>query len=360
MRSQKISTDTEVHQPQAVAIPNEGRTATPALLFQPSMGCTTVSIHEILPCIGKVACDENGSRFLKACVSEASRDVQAMLFGAALHEMVEASMDKFGHSFILRLVEVATSEQQKVIVEKLFPHVRKLSLDTHGCYVIQKALQLLPLDCCEQLINGLREGTAECIKSRHGNHVIQVCLQRLPAVSVSFILNAVESLGVAEACTHVCACRIVMRLLEHMPRQQMNKVLQRILQSVPKLVRDRFGNYVLQHFLERGDMVDKRRVIDEILKCDIVELGKQRYAHNVIVKCIQIAFSLECAVSLELERAALSKVFLQQQDDNTKSAVMELASDRFGSVVVQCLMDHRRKPILVGSGPSELQQYAKQ
>merc|ERR1712098_133128 len=136
------------------------------------------------------------------------------------------------------------------------------------------------------------------------------------------------------------ACRVVMRLLEHMPQELLHGLLRQIFQSASKLAQDRYGNYVLQHILENGRVAVKRAVIAEILKSDVLELAKQRYAHNVIKKCIEVSFSTECELSLDAERRALSNILLKRKDEEEVSAVVKLSNDRFGSMVAQCLMDH--------------------
>jgi len=263
---------------------------------------------------------------------------------------VELSMHKFGHTFILQLLELSTAEQKLVIVEKLSSHVMQLSLDPHGCFVMQKAFQVVSGDSRERLVQGLKEGTIECIKSKHGNHVIQVCIEEMPPASVSFILDAVETWGAEAASSHICACRVVSQLLGSMPRHQLEGVIQQILQCVPKLARDRFGNYVLQQILDHGDVADKRAVMCKILESDVVELARQKYGHNVIKKCIDVSFNPRvaraelpakkmCKQSFEQERRALSYALLERKDEEV-SAVANLASDKLGTVVVQCLLDH--------------------
>merc|ERR1712216_496806 len=117
-RARKSKIDTKADQATPAPSPNEESSEESTLLTRLCEECDEVSLHEILPCIGAVARDAHGSTFLKALMSEAPNEVKAMLFGAALHEMVSTCMHNVGHTFILQLLEMSTSEQKKVLAGK--------------------------------------------------------------------------------------------------------------------------------------------------------------------------------------------------------------------------------------------------
>lgn len=295
-----------------------------------------VSLFDVLSCLVGVAQDQDGSQLLQEHLPQATKEVQAIVFGAALPELVTLSLHQHGHAFVLCLLDAASSQQKKMIAEQLAAHVKALTLDSHGCRVIQKAVKVFSQESCEQLIEGLKECATACIKNMHGNHVMQVCIEELPSASVSFIVEAISEWGVDNASSHMYACRVVMRLLEH-AQQQMQDVLHLILQSVPRLAKDRYGNYVLQHILEHGEISSKRQLISHVIKCGVPMLATQKYSHNVIEKCIGVAWCPEYEAALELERVALTSQFFPTDGD---SPIVALAGERFGSMVVEHLMDH--------------------
>merc|ERR1711865_668323 len=127
---------------------------------------------------------------------------------------------------------------------------------------------------------------------------MQVCVEQMPSASVSFITEAVSEWGGDNAAAHMYACRVVMRLLEH-SEQQMQEVLHLILQSVPRLAKDRYGNYVLQHIIEHGEISSKRQLIAQVIQCGVPMLAAQKYSHNVVEKCIDVAWSPEYEASFE-------------------------------------------------------------
>jgi len=231
-------------------------------------------------------------------------------------------------------LDIVSTEQMHLIVELLASQVKSFALDSHGCRVIQKTLKLVPHESCEALSKGLKDCAVQCMKSMHGNHVMQIFIEEMPPASISFIVDAVEAWGADNASAHMYACRVVMRLFEHIQRAQMQKSLQQILQAVARLAQDRYGNYVLQHILEHGEMPDKKQLMLELLACDILQLAKQKYAHNVVEKCIAVAWNSDM---LKSERMALSLALL---GEGSGSPLLLLTQDRFGAMVVECLVDN--------------------
>jgi pumilio RNA-binding family len=310
----------------------------PQLLAKLDGDFALLSLYEIMPFLGSIARHATGVEFLQKRLPEASSELQSMICGAALPEVVALSADQTGHKVVLLLLDVSTAELRKVIAETLSLHVLPLSLNPYGCHIIQKALQVVSVESRKQLISGLKGGIGECITSRNGNHVVQMCIEQMPAPSLAFIADAVKEVGAATASTHVCACRVVMRLLEHMHGDQVQGLLRQIFESVPKLVLDRYGNYVVQHIMEHGSIADRQAVMSKILELDLLTLCRNKYAHNVVIKIIQISCSPLYRVSLSSKRLELITLFMQGSDGVLPPAV-RLASHRLGIAVVQHLMD---------------------
>jgi len=51
------------------------------------------------------------------------------------------------------------------------------------------------------------------------------------------------------------------------------------------LIQDQYGNYVIQHILERGKPADKAQIIDKI-RGNVLQLSKHKFASNVVEKCV--------------------------------------------------------------------------
>lgn len=297
-----------------------------------------VRFMDILPHVSAVAQCQDGSKFLQEYIPNAFREgAPQFALDAFLPNLIELSMQQHGHGVILSLLEVSTAEQKRVLVEKLANQVVQLSRDSHGCRVIQRVVQVVPTDCAERLIEDLKDDIVQSIKNMHANHVIQVCIQELPAASVAFLIDAIEMWGADVAASHIYGCRVVMRILERVPRSSLQRVLKQIIQMTPKLAQDRYGNYVLQHIFDQGCLCDRKSLISEVLKHGALDLALQKYAHNVMEKCVRLTMSPEHGRTLQAESASLTQELLW---GDGLAPVLKLALSRFGSKVLLCFFNH--------------------
>ncbi len=55
--------------------------------------------------------------------------------------------------------------------------------------------------------------------------------------------------------THPYGCRVIQRILEHCTEEQTTPILEELHRSADLLLQDQYGNYVIQHILEKGKQV---------------------------------------------------------------------------------------------------------
>jgi pumilio RNA-binding family len=54
---------------------------------------------------------------------------------------------------------------------------------------------------------------------------------------------------------------------------------------IESLIKDQYGNYVIQHILERGEPRDKANIIKKI-SGRVLSFSKHKFASNVVEKCV--------------------------------------------------------------------------
>merc|ERR1711933_233368 len=127
---------------------------------------------------------------------------------------------------------------------------------------------------------------------------------------------------------------------EHCSAIQLKKMVEQILDMVPRLAQHRYGNYVVQHLLEHGRKEDKKHIINEI-RCKLVDYSKDRCSSNVVEKCIEVSTSGEHAPELEKERAGLMLAVLGEES-NPNPPLYQMMEDRFGNYIVQRVIEYSR------------------
>lgn len=121
----------------------------------------------------------------------------------------------------------------------------------------------------------------------NGNFVVSKVIKVMPKATVHKI---------ADLCRGRCyslsrdksACRIVQRLLDRFPTDEIRFIFVELRAEINALILDEFGNYVLSHVLLCGTYEDKCFIIEKILD-DIVQLSLHKFGSNVVEKCLELA-----------------------------------------------------------------------
>jgi hypothetical protein len=82
--------------------------------------------------------------------------------------------------------------------------------------------------------------------------------------------------------THKQGCFAIKKLIERANDTQKEEIIKHVIQNTQDLIRDQYGNYVLQDIIEK-DPAAGNAIVD-IFIGNIVYLSKQKYSSNVIEK----------------------------------------------------------------------------
>jgi Pumilio-family RNA binding repeat len=95
------------------------------------------------------------------------------------------------------------------------------------------------------------------------------------------------------------------------------------------LIQDQYGNYVIQHILEKGKPKDRQFVIGKV-KGNVLNMSKHKFASNVVEKCVSFG-------SVADRKEILEEVITTKADGTT--ALYTMMKDQFANYVVQKLLD---------------------
>lgn len=140
---------------------------------------------------------------------------------------------------------------------------------------------------------------------------------------------------------HAYGCRVIQRILEFCPRKykvkegdgQVTKsytecIYKNILKNVTILTNDQYGNYVIQHVLEKGTSIADKDKIADSLKDRVLDLSVHKFASNVVEKCIEYA-------SLSKRKSIIDEIIGDYNDSQPSNALYKMMKDKYGNYVVQ-------------------------
>ena len=300
----------------------------------------------------------------------ASDEEKEHLLEEILISMHRIRNDVFGNYVIQKLFELGTSDIRSKLKQSLVGEVVSLSKTMYGCRVVQKALESLDNEDLPALIHEFKGSLVECILDPYGNHVVQKCIEvlcvraktadnvgdsktaRSLRQNCQFIFyTSLESLPMLSC--HPFGCRVIQRIIENSVEPNFTRVFDTIAACHTQLLDDQYGNYVIQHLLQYGRVVDKETIMHTVLDSGLVKLSRQKYASNVVEKLLKYG--------TPTIRGMIIKDMLKEggAEDGT-AAVLLMVRDAYANYVVQTALDVAPEGNIKRHFVQELSKYSSQ
>lgn len=286
-------------------------------------------LNDIYDHIAEFAGDQYGSRFIQTKLETANSDEKERVFREIEPNAIPLMTDVFGNYVIQKFFDHGHQEHKKLLASKMRGQVLCLSLQMYGCRVVQKALEHILVEQQTALVCELENHVMKCVKDQNGNHVIQKAIERCNPDSIKFIYAAF--LGeVQHLSLHPYGCRVIQRCLE---RPQWFQAKPRILAELHEsmqhgMIADQYGNYVVQHVVQKGSPADKGRVFGLVI-LGLEGYSKHKYASNVVEKCIEYS---DDGWRREVVNTLTTTDHLRSEGDTT---LVSMIKDNFGNYVIR-------------------------
>lgn len=187
-----------------------------------------------------------------------------------------------------------------------------VACNTSGARVMQKLIDcLLTKEEVTAFIHLLDGHVIELAKDINGHHSLAKLMGKLisvegeekPIVAVCEEMQTVVYSKLADNCFDICknrqGCCIIQRCIHFSPEPCREKIIDMVISNTLKLVQDPFGNYVIQHILDKEDVkngeedqseggVFTKKIIRQMLYY-VAELSCNKFSSNVIEKCLKRA-----------------------------------------------------------------------
>ncbi|KAF9916518.1 mRNA binding protein puf3 [Lobosporangium transversale] len=314
----------------ADAHPNEGGHGQRSALLEDFRNNKSNKKYELKDIAGSVvefSSDQHGSRFIQQKLETASDEEKQMVFEEIMPHALQLMTDVFGNYVIQKFFEHGQQDQKTALAKQMEGHVLSLALQMYGCRVVQKGLEHVHTEQQAVLVKELDENVLRCVKDQNGNHVIQKAIECVPAEHIQFIINSFTG-QVFSLATHPYGCRVIQRMFEHCADTK-TPLMDELHKYIPNLVQDQYGNYVIQHILERGKPSEKALVVSKIFG-QVLQLSKHKFASNVVEKCV--------AYGSKSDRQKLIEEVITTKPDGTSPLVL-MMKDQFANYVVQKMLD---------------------
>ncbi|WBF12701.1 hypothetical protein N7582_002010 [Saccharomyces uvarum] len=311
----------------------------------------------------KLATDQFGCRFLQKKLETPSESnmVRDLMYEQIKPFFLDLILDPFGNYLVQKLCDYLTSEQKTLLIQTIYPNVFQISINQYGTRSLQKIIDTVDNEVqIDLIIKGFSqeftsiEQVVTLINDLNGNHVIQKCIFKFSPSKFGFIIDAiVEQNNIITISTHKHGCCVLQKLLSVCTLQQIFKISVKIVQFLPGLINDQFGNYIIQFLLDIKEL--DFYLLAELfnrLSNELCQLSCLKFSSNVVEKFIKKLFRIITGSIVNSNRGNSQKAPAASDDVINASMNILLTTidiftvnlnvlirDNFGNYALQTLLD---------------------
>lgn len=168
--------------------------------------------------------------------------------------VVQCVKDQNGNHVIQKAIECIPPEHITFVIADFLANVVIFSKHSYGCRVVQRILEHGTEEQKVRMLDEIRPNAVSLSQDQFGNYVVQHVLENGTAIDRSIIVQAVSS-KIQECATHKFASNVVEKCFEFGTDDDRRLILSRLLVGRGEdsllfgLMKDQYGNYVVQRFL---------------------------------------------------------------------------------------------------------------
>ena len=273
--------------------------------------------------------NQEGCRNLQNKIQTNPDFANNILFHEIKYNIKELSCDPFGNYFFQVLVEVLNFDNINTFLDITQKDFNDICISPHGTRVIQKLIEKIyniPLLINKLIYNLCCKDLGEIFRSPYGNHVIQKLLTcGISPEYCNFIYKyTFENFSEITRTKHgVC---VIQKCVSEGDKTQREKIFELILKEFDSIIKDEFGNYLLQYILiniKTKEQFDEILPIIKTLELKIIEYCKSKFSSNIIEKCFE---NNACIVGENI-----LENLINEHSDN----IMEILTNRYGIYILQ-------------------------
>lgn len=231
-----------------------------------------------------------GCRVVQKALEVLESKARAKLVRELDGHVLKCIRDQNGNHVIQKCVELVEPEAVQFIVESVQGQAVVLAGHSYGCRVVQRILEHGAPNQKAPIMVEIMSSIADLIKDQYGNYVIQHVVEHGTIEERAVIMDLVQA-EVVQLSQHKFASNVVERCLQHGSLEEREILIEILIvgegspNSSPlnHLVRDQFGNYVVQRVLDVARPPQRERVVT-ILRAQVPAIKKYSYGKHIIAR----------------------------------------------------------------------------
>ncbi|KAM5351310.1 hypothetical protein ACJ41O_004033 [Fusarium nematophilum] len=195
---------------------------------------------------------------------------QAELIKELEPEITKVIRDANGNHVVQKIIESVPRRHLDFVMAALKGHVTAFATHAYGCRVIQRMLEYGKDDDKAKIMEELHVSTQMLITDQYGNYVAQHVIQNGKPEDREKIIQMVMS-DLLNLSKHKFASNVVEKCIEYGSEQQRSDIRQQVSavgpdgsSNLPQMIRDQYGNYVIQKLLGQLKGTEGQILVEDI------------------------------------------------------------------------------------------------
>jgi mRNA-binding protein PUF3 len=226
-----------------------------------------------------------GCRVVQKALEHVLTDQQVALVKELETKVLQCVRDQNGNHVIQKAIERVPLEHIQFIIEAFRGNVGSLSVHSYGCRVIQRMLENCKDEAKRFILQELHAEGNKLIADQYGNYVTQHVIEHGDPEDRANIISLVKN-ELLNFSKHKFASNVVEKCLVFGTEQQRHEIMQKMTEKNERgesnllgLIKDNYGNYVIQKTLDMLRREDYEELVaalkPEVEKAKKIISGKQ-------------------------------------------------------------------------------------
>lgn len=184
--------------------------------------------------------------------------------------MMTILKDNNGNHVVQKAIQVVPQESMPFLMDLFRGQVQGFATHAFGCRIIQRMLESGTVAEKEELMKEIYASTPTLITDQFGNYVAQHIIEKGDPKPKSYFIDYITA-HLYEYSTHKFASNVVETCIKHGSAVERQTIINKLLTPeagggylVDRIMLDQYGNYVIQHTVEKLRGEDKAHMVREI------------------------------------------------------------------------------------------------
>jgi hypothetical protein len=226
----------------------------------------TVLIQNAASDMVRIALNQHGTRALQKMIEHVTTPVQINLIVEALrNQVVELIQDLNGNHVIQKCLNKLSAADASFIFEAVGKHCVEVGTHRHGCCVLQRCIDHAEGQQKIWLIECITAHAVTLVQDPFGNYVVQYIIDLNEETFTEPLVQQFKN-RIATLSKHKFSSNVVEKCLRCASEQSRDMIVSELLHQgeIDRLLRDSFGNYVIQTALDYATPMSKHRLVEAI------------------------------------------------------------------------------------------------